>query len=407
MLANQLPGVRSQGYVNNGLMVEALAFSLMASYSTTGWTARSNLSFARAFAMTTSRLIPRVVNSTPGFIIAKIDDGSTRGRLHVAIEGTTNIRQWWTWTNGDRAVGITGCAGYVWSPPAVYANDIKAILLTDPSYLELTANNANAEIVFSGHSLGGSVSEILAHQMQAAYPHLRCFNVKFSAPKVGNMAWIQGRSRQVMRRYIRMKGDPVHRFPDASFSWTSTNAYALPTGAAGFYLDPCVESLDVNGDMQAGYWNDDRIGFAAALQGCSGPATHENQWSRHYIKALRRAMMFHARQWHNLDTYRFNKLELPDEWSEQNNSSQRVGWDDFNYNLEGHEGPAAWEVPPQLMANYVAIPNTASTYAGDTGDSGIGGGGDWGDAAPAFAGPFAPPAENFIIPRRIRRAGVR
>ncbi len=408
MLANTLPGVRTEGYVNEGLTLELAALTLWASYNGVSPTTRPVDSLNRAFGIVSNQTFPRVPGGRPCIEIAHINDGSSRGRFSIGIEGMTSLRQhlFITSTN-SAALHFPETDGYVYGPALTYAAAILTIVQTS-SIITGEINGAwNTEICIGGHSLGGQIAELLALRMQAIYPFLRLKYCKFNSPCTGNAPHYAGRSLRVSKRNIRTERDPAHVFPFTDIALGGSFWNSLTTPFARYCTDPSCETILPSGEGMPGYNGSARLSVSAASTGLGYPFNSGNQWSHHSMRAMRRMLMRRVGPRPDLNKYRFYYLEYPDEWSEQNTTTVDVGEDVYNYNLDGVAPPAV-TCPDTLIAAYEGRPITVVAYEGDTGDGGGGGGDDFGgEVTPRSNGQFTLPAPEHIAFRRRRRVGVR
>lgn len=431
MLANRLPGVRTEGYVNNGVMLECACYALFAYYNLTSMTGRALQSFQNAWNQIYWRGYQRVGGSTPAWSLAKIDDGSERGRFVIAVEGTTSYRQFWTWTAGSSHQSASPMPGVVWNPYWQYASDILAVLATNGEWTAAMLNNHPLEVICTGHSLGAGVAEVLAYRLKNAYPWLRVKWCKFGSPKVGNTAWYQGRNRQVMGRNVRTWADLAHTFHRFNVSTANGGVITYPTGLSRLVVDPLCETILRRGEMTVGYRGEAVTDSGVAVREYFETRAGSNCWLWHDMKAYRRLLQFKADDYQDLLFYRMRYMEMPDEWNEQATTRDVVDLASLAYNQAG-DAPAAVTVPQRFIDAYnrgydvVADGEDGMGGGGEdwgVGDDGGGGGDGWGgiggdsaggggqnwggDTDPVRFGDYRLPLPETVEPRRRRRVGVR
>jgi hypothetical protein len=55
---------------------------------------------------------------------------------------------------------------------------------------QIYIKNPNIKIVFTGHSMGGCISTLLATEMATIYPDIQCILYTFATPRIGNRAFV-------------------------------------------------------------------------------------------------------------------------------------------------------------------------------------------------------------------------
>lgn len=211
MLTNQMPEIPYTVTTGDLQRFEALAFSCLASYNSVARGERCITSFQRAFAVNEIGFVGRVVDGRPGYLVADWNH-KPQPKVIVAIEGATSagqIAEFWT---NNLAATITGLTGRVFAKFAQHADAIYPLLTGNPT-VQWALNTPGVPIIFTGFSLGAAIAEILAERFKLANPRKAMKVIKFASPRVGDLAWVNGRSRLVLRDSVYVGRDPIDLFP--------------------------------------------------------------------------------------------------------------------------------------------------------------------------------------------------
>jgi len=211
MLANQMPEIPFTPATGDLQRFEAFAYVCLASYNDQAITANVQLSFQRAFDVATLQMTARVAGGRPGFCLASYS-GKPQPKLIVAIEGTTDRAQIIDLWGVNARIGVGGTAGFVFAPFANHADTIFTALMANPIFTA-ARDAASVPIIFTGHSLGAAIAEILAVRVKTAFPTKPVKCIKFASPRVGTAEWVANRHPGVFRDAVYFERDPIDLFP--------------------------------------------------------------------------------------------------------------------------------------------------------------------------------------------------
>lgn len=390
-------------------MLEAAALVHYSEYPGAAGGTRSFLSIQRAFSVVDTGELGDNLSPSLRARWWKIDDGSMHGRYCFTFGGARNLSEM-RQGRYDGASGSTGTFhnGWAWQACKIAAENMLTAIVALPSIADHITHRRSIELVFAGRSMGAAVADVLALRMRQAHPLFRPMVAKFNPTCVGSKDYHLPRFQNHPKRNWRTLMDPAHGFPENSIAGIQVGLRGLiPTGITFYTKDPTVESFDRLGTKRDGYGPAGNLSMAQLFEGFSYPEADGNQWTHHEMRAMRRAILQSLAGREDLNRYRFRYLEMPDEWTEQNNRETRVGGVFWNYNQDG-EAPAAVTCPQRFIDEYLGLPDRR-VYERDT-QSSAGGGGDWdlqSPVIPVARPPLVATPPATLQPRRVARPGMR
>ena len=311
MLAQTLPPLAENHRDTFILAAERMALTLLAYYTSTGVTERSETSFKRAYGIDELIYFPRIPDGRPGFLVAKWTQTHQKKAV-IAIEGTTAWAQLLTIQSATSTEVYSGTTARVLSLFRTYAIAIRQVLEAHAVWGWLHAND-NKIVVCAGHSLGAACAEILGDILQQHNNHNQYKVVKFGSPRIGNAAYVRALPILAGRQNWYADIDPIHLLPQVSV--------------------PRAMGADFTPNLQAGFLIPDGQGYALTRWGNSNaPSSFENPfrvmevisqvnqeqtpdmaWYWHHRNAYRYVFSQVAAGFSTYDLLRFRHIELPDE----------------------------------------------------------------------------------------------
>lgn len=121
----------------------------------------------------------------------------------VSFRGSDNRKNWLVDDANIKKVDFTdgGCpkcevhAGFKRAYNSFVKNGIRNLLK------DLTAQDVNAKVTFTGHSLGGAIANLAAIDFKLAYPNRETVLYTYGQPRVGNKAYAQFHQAQISQNY--------------------------------------------------------------------------------------------------------------------------------------------------------------------------------------------------------------
>lgn len=287
------------------------AYANLAYYADNSFPARVLESFRRAWFHDSVTRVPGVPGGRPPFLVVPFSSNGANV-LVVAISGTNSLWQWTGLTDNpawaDPIIGTPCRTATVYNR---HAAAIKTILDADQDFL--TAKNTPGwRVVFTGHSLGGALAEVLAKQYRGAGFANALFVEKFASPRVGDTRFRDAWSRDILVRSQYLEYDPIDIFP--------FNANVIAEFADQTYRQP--ETLLVPDAMEYRFnrrgegafkplvvQNANAVRLAAELV---GELAIDSIWRDHLVSVYRLALSNQLWPQRNRMTYRFLHYELPD-----------------------------------------------------------------------------------------------
>lgn len=324
--------LRSIGFPSEtqSLKLECLSLAYLAYYSTAGISSRSAESYRRAFNIASFTSYDRSEAGTPAFLLAGFGPFG-QDRYTVAIEGTTQLSQLLNWRDSVSTSISPGHPGRVYATFFTHAVNVAARLMADVAFADLWANSS-APIIFTGHSLGAAVAQLLAYRFAALNPNRTIKYMKFGSPKVCNVP-VTGTALDDRLRLGSMRHviDPIGE---------------LPVFAPG--LDSLrLPGLDLNGGRMVyelgegmGHdWNVNRLGITeraarlrlADIQFLAQPADTLNPFYYHFMRYYRLRAIELANEISPMMLARLKFLEHNDENSFGHNWIRGEGLQDLQF----------------------------------------------------------------------------
>lgn len=363
MIDTQLPPLARDTVNQSGELLEAFAYTYLASYTPNLVTEDSLVSFKRAWGYDFLKLMQTTTTPSVYFYAGYYHIGNSV-HVVVGIPGVANVGALMNAVAGVSGLSFAGLPGLVFSPFAILGAAVWNTLMADTDFIGRTYQKA-VSINFAGHSQGAAIAELCWAKWQAVNPSLPAKLFKFGSPKVGNYAWVNGRRVDNFRTSIINDGDPIRYMP-----WLCTSLFAFTGGGSGWQ-----NSFYENDPFDVVYnWD------KAQSDGTTVVQPHEfrvgsllppnGNWRYHQEDAYRKLLWRINGGWRrdSLNWYRFNALDFPFENS-------------FNVNAVDNGESTIGDrriltpAPPIVVVPSNMIPVTPQPYQPDTGN-GEGGGGD-------------------------------
>lgn len=291
---------------------ECLALIAVASNNGFGGNGNSQTSLVRSWAWDTFQVLPRVEDHAPCTVIAKRLEGKDK-RITVAIEGTQTLNQiMGNWTGGAIEVWHTGFP-YTYKPFNDRATEVLAALDV-AGFDDLLEANQQCQVIFTGHSLGAAIAELLCFFYRTQKPHLNYQLWKFGSPKIGTGNWRRTVEQTLYDTSFYTQDDPMSVFPN----------YLPPRGVASYLLPAFNTGLLVRDNHE---WRVRPSGSVGAnslfgdVQTAMGLArlfsepfyTPENPWYWHRLNGYRYTITQMLNRVGGLEAARFRYFEAPTE----------------------------------------------------------------------------------------------
>lgn len=369
MIATGLPPIAPDVTIRPCDIQEAFALCYLAQYNDAAIQPRVLTSMQRAYAPDALNLTQFVPNGRPGYCIASWAQPGTK-KLIVAIEGIRSFASLRTLYYG--LVGSSSVAGHdgrIWGAAKTYADQIWTLLQADSNFLG-PYNEAGVPITFTGHSLGAVIAEILGEYVSVAKPAKARRVIKFGSPRLGNPAWIRGRSRTVQRASIYCDRDPVDLLPQ--FAPTITGGPIVDAVLPPSYVRDGTAQRYTKQGREVESFHEGGVGQAFQFARSYGTTMDtQNPWYDHQLKSYRLMFCNITNPWSYIDKWRIRYLEFNDEnqWGIFFRPGQGITVD-----METLNGTQPDAVPVDLSPDQLLI-------ARQQADPTIGGtsiGGDWG-----------------------------
>lgn len=192
-------------------VLEAFAFTKLATYNQQTFSGANALSFTRAYGAQQVLGIQRGPGVAPAAVMANFPDAGS-GRMLIAIEGA----QSWSdlallWANGGTVQGDT-------YQGRIYRAFRDSYLTTWQKFvngwtLDTLLTNTSFPVTLAGHSLGGAVAELIAWYIRRNYPAHPVNVVTFGCPKIGTPAWYRGLRPYANVHRLYCGHDPIESLP--------------------------------------------------------------------------------------------------------------------------------------------------------------------------------------------------
>jgi hypothetical protein len=289
-------------------------FSLICVASNNGFGSNGNsqVSLVRSYAWDTFQVLPRVADHAPCTVIAKRLAGKEK-RITVAIEGTNSLSQiMGNWTSGALVEDVAG-RWLTYKPFNDRAVEVQAALEAS-GFSTLLDDNPEAQVIFTGHSLGAAIAEILCFTYRSAKPFINYQLWKFGAPKVGTTSWTRNVEQTLYDTSFYTEADPMYLFPNY-MPPRGVAAYLLPTINLGLLTsDRHKWRARPNGSTGGGGEFDD-ITNALRLSRLftSNVTDPANPWYWHRVNGYRYTITQMLNRVGGLEAARFRYFEAPNE----------------------------------------------------------------------------------------------
>lgn len=345
------------------------AYANLAYYADSAFPARVLESFRRAWFHDSVTRVPGVPGGRPPFVVVPF---STNGAnvLVVAIAGTTSLWQWVGLTDvpafQDPVIGTPCRTATVYNR---HASAIKAILDEDPDFLT-AKNTAGWKVVFTGHSLGGALAEVLAKQYRGSGFYNSIYVEKFASPRVGDARFRDAWTRDILTNSYYLEYDPIDVFPFNAnvMAEFADQTYRYPETL--FVPDAMEFRIGRNGNgafKPSVVQNANAVRLAAELV---SDLAIDSLWRDHVIAMYRLALSNQLFPQNNLMKFRFLHWELPD-----NNAWGKFFVPDVEISaaMLGLRSP-----PPDDEPVPAVLLSRGMSGGGNWGDGGASATGDWG-----------------------------
>ena len=375
MLSVRLPRQRPSGIIVFGDILEAYAFTYLASYNTEVMQPRVFTAYQNAYGMDNLVNIPRTVGGRPGATLA-FYAGPFAQKVVVGIEGAVSGSQIIAWNRSVTSSTFTNTSGRVFGSWAEYANALMSALTANNAFNSFLTQN-NTSIVFTGFSMGGAVAELCAERVKALFPRKVVTCIKFASPRVGNSRYRENLNRNINRASYYCNNDPIHWFPSAvQHNWVS-GWDSLGIGTTWLVRDETVIRMDRLGKEVGGYngdWAPKAIWFAGMLGQLMNA---QNAWFDHDKDMYRNMLLNAIEPSSGLFLTRFLNLE------HNNENAWSASWRPGEFVLPGYNqlitpAPAAVN-PPNMQQAPILNPRNVEPVLVEQDTTGSGVGGDWGE----------------------------
>lgn len=312
MISEYLEPLSNQHPIGPEFLGECFALICVASNNGFGGNGNSQLSISRSYGWDTFTTLPRVADHAPCTVIAKRLSGKSK-RITVAIEGTQSLRQiMGNWTGGALEEFRTGFP-LTYKPFNDRADEVLDALIA-AGFEDLLNENPDCQVIFTGHSLGAAIAELLCYRFRTTHAFINYQLWKFGSPKVGTGGWRSTVDQTLYDTSFYTQDDPMSVFPN----------YLPPRGVASFLL-PVINTgllskdryewrVRSNGSIGANNLFGDvqtALGLARLL---SEPfETPENPWYWHRVNGYRYTITQMLNRVGGLEGARFRYFEAPTE----------------------------------------------------------------------------------------------
>ncbi len=312
MIYESLTPLPNEHPIGAPFLGECFSLILVASNNGFGGNGNSSVSLQRSYAWDSFQVLPRVADAAPCTVIAKRLTGKAK-RITVAIEGTHSLAQiMGNWTDGALAVWHTGFP-LTYKPFNDRASEVYAALVA-AGFNTLLDDNPEAQVIFSGHSLGAAIAELLCYYYRSLKPFINYQLWKFGSPKVGTGAWRTSVDETLYDTSFYTEVDPMSLFPN----------YLPPRGVAT-YLLPVVNLGLLSGDRfkwrarpngstgGSGYFDDIQNAMSQARLLTHDVTDPGNPWYWHRVNGYRYTITQMLNRQAGLEGARFRYVEAPTE----------------------------------------------------------------------------------------------